>query len=114
MGDHYLQLARTSTASSVSTNATAPNLPGPGRTVGLLLDRIGAHVETFTNMWARRLGLGPQAVAQEIRHLLRHDKLTIIERHRPQSINQSQFTDKENKALKKQSKKLLNYARFDS
>ncbi len=107
IGRDLLQLTRTNTNSSVSTNATAPNLPGPGRTVGLLMDRLGAHVEKFVNLWAGRRGLGPKAVAQEIRRLLRLDETTIPERHEGFKL-----TDKEEKALKRLCERLLKYARF--
>ncbi len=75
-----LQLARIDTNSSVSTNATAPNLPGPGRTVGLAIDWLGAQLEKFINISAQWRGLEPKAIAQEIRRLVRHDQRTITER----------------------------------
>ncbi len=38
-------LRRTATIYTISTNATADNLPGPGRNVGLLFGWIGGHLE---------------------------------------------------------------------
>ncbi len=105
------QLARIGTNTSVSTNATAPNLPGPGRTVGLLFDRLGAQVEKILNICADRRGLGPKAVALEIRCLCRHDETTIVERH---AGFVHQFTDKAEKALRRLCKRLLKYARLVS
>ncbi len=35
------------TASSIDSNATAPNLEGAGRTVGLVLDWVGGALESF-------------------------------------------------------------------
>ncbi len=107
--ESHFQLTRSDTISSISTNATAPNLLGPGRTVGLLFDRLGAHVEKFLNIGAHRRGLGPKAVGQEIRRLLRHNETTIVERH---SGFAYQFTAKEEKALRKLCERLLKYARF--
>lgn len=52
--------------SSISTNATAPNLPGAGRMVGLFYDAAGRVLEMNLNKFARRIGLGPQAVATRI------------------------------------------------
>lgn len=102
-------LARTDTDSSVSSMATAPNLPGPGRNVGLLFDFLGARVEKFMNARAERHGLGPRAVAEEISRLRRHSETTIIERHAGFVV---QLTDKEERAFQKLCKKLLKYARF--
>ncbi len=108
-GRNRLHLARIDTHSSVSTNATAPNLPGPGRTVGLLFDRLGAQVDKFVNICAQRCSLGPKAASQEIRRLLRHDQTTIAERH---AGFVHQFTAKEERALRKRCERLLKYARF--
>ncbi|KAH8092156.1 hypothetical protein DFH11DRAFT_1182664 [Phellopilus nigrolimitatus] len=52
---------------SVSTNATADNLPGPGRTLGLFYSFAGRHVEVQLGRLAGRLGHGPQAIALRIR-----------------------------------------------
>ncbi len=106
----HLQHTRFDTNFVISTNATPPNLPGPGRTVGLLFDKIGVHVEKFVNIRAHLRGLGPKAVAQEIRHLLRHDETTIVERHAGFVY---QFTAKEERALRRLCERLLKYARFD-
>ncbi len=105
----HFPLSRTNTSSSVSTNATAPNLPGAGRTVGLLLDRLGAHVEKCMNLWADRRGLGPNAVAQEIRRLRRHDETSIVERH---AGSVAQLSKRDEKTVRKLCKRLLKYARF--
>lgn len=96
-------LGRVETNSSVSTTATAPNLPGAGRTVGLLLDGLGAHMDKFVNEMGRRQGLGPQAVAREIRRLLRHEETTIIQRHAGVPL---QLTQKEIAKARKRCKRL--------
>ncbi len=106
---NHLHLARTDTNSSISTNAMAPNLPGTGRTIGLLLGRFGALVEKFLNINAHRCGLGPKAVAREIQRLCRHDETTIAERHAGYVY---QFTAKEEKDLRRLCERLLKYARF--
>ncbi|KLO16297.1 hypothetical protein SCHPADRAFT_901679 [Schizopora paradoxa] len=58
-------LSRTDThSSSAHSTATAPNLVGPGRTLGLLFDWLGNGLETFLNRRAVQLNLGPEAVAR--------------------------------------------------
>ncbi|KAH8107619.1 hypothetical protein DFH11DRAFT_1168433 [Phellopilus nigrolimitatus] len=52
---------------SVSTNATADNLPGPGRTLGLFYSSAGRHLEVQLGKIAGRLGRGPQATAVRIK-----------------------------------------------
>ena len=47
-------------SSTISTNATASNLEGAGRTMGRLIERLGAHVDAFMNEWATRHGYGPK------------------------------------------------------
>ncbi|KLO06125.1 hypothetical protein SCHPADRAFT_699894 [Schizopora paradoxa] len=106
---HETFLARQDSISSVSTNATAPNLPGAGRTVGLLMDFLGLHLEFFMNMRAQRFGLGPEAIAQEIRLLRKHHDTSILERHEMSTV---ELNRSEARTLKKLCKKLLKYARF--
>ncbi len=107
----HLARMNTDTNSSVSSTATAPNLPGAGRTVGLLTDFLGAHVEKFMNVRAGRLGLGPKAIAQEIRRLRRHDETSLVERHAGSVF---QLNKRDERIFKKLCKKLLKYARFVS
>ncbi|KLO08845.1 hypothetical protein SCHPADRAFT_944117 [Schizopora paradoxa] len=92
---------------SVSTNATAPNLPGPGRLVGLLLDGVGNRIESLLNKCANRIGMGPAHIAQEIRLLRGLRDLTIRELY---SMHSSQLSEREKKKLKKRCNKLLKFA----
>ncbi|KLO08850.1 hypothetical protein SCHPADRAFT_592897 [Schizopora paradoxa] len=101
--NYYTPLARTDT---VSTNATAPNLPGPGRNLGLLLDRVGKQVESFMNKCANQSGMGPVATAREIRQLRRYEDLTVQERY---SLPPLQVPKREAKKLKKRCDKLLKF-----
>lgn len=103
-----IPITRHDSISSVSTDATAPNLPGAGRTVGLLMDFLGSHLELFLNLRARHLGLGPEAIAQEIRRLRRHHETSILQRHEVSTV---QLTRVEAQTLKKLCKRLLKYAR---
>lgn len=97
------------TVDSFTTNATAPNLPGPGRNVGLLFDWLGSHVESLINKWALHFDIGPKAVANEIRHVRRHHQTTISER---ESHLVTKIPRVEAKAVKNLCKKLLKYTRF--
>lgn len=96
-----------STCSSIDSDATASNLPGAGRTLGLLLSALGNRLEMFLNKRAARLSLGPEGVVQEIRQLRRHDETSIIERH----ASPVELCEKlERKALRRLCKKLFKYA----
>lgn len=103
------QLTRTDTISTVSTNATAPNLPGPGRILGNVLESLGSRLTSFINKLAIQRGLGPEAVAQEIRRLRRHHETTFYERH---SEEQIPLSLRDEKTLKRYCEKLVKYARF--
>lgn len=52
-----VQNETSTTASSISMNTTAPNLPGPGRNLGNLFSSLGARLESFLNRCALRFGL---------------------------------------------------------
>lgn len=101
-------LVRRDTVSSIDSNATASNLVGPGRTLGLLLDYLGSRFEFVLNRRASRLGLGPEAVANDIRHLRNHHETTIGARH---ATLVSSLTKSEVKALRKLCKKLISHTR---
>ncbi|KLO10032.1 hypothetical protein SCHPADRAFT_943191 [Schizopora paradoxa] len=96
--------------SSIASDATAPNLPGAGRTVGILLDWLGARLETVLNKRAESLGYGPHAVAEHIRVLCHHADTSIVERHGATLPLQFSLTRTERKRLKTLCKKLLKHA----
>ncbi len=106
--DDVLDLIRFETKSSIDSNATAPNLPGAGRTVGLLFDWLGARLEKVLNNHASKLGYDPDVVSQNIRQLCRHDERSIVERHKCSEI---QLTRAERRNLNKLCKKLILCAR---
>lgn len=104
-------LPRSDTHFSIASDATAPNLPGAGRTLGLLLYAIGARIEALMNRRAVQLQLGPKAVAQKIRSHRRHEELSIPERY----TSSAGFASKrERRVLRKLCKKLVNYSRCAS
>ncbi len=102
-------LSRVNTCSSVASDATASNLPGAGRTIGLLLNALGARFETFLNRRAARLRLGPEGVAQKIRDLRGHDEVSIFQRH---AVPIGPITEKEANALRRLCKKIIKYSRL--
>ncbi len=61
------------------------------------------------NISAHRHGLGPNAVAREIRRLLQHDQTTIAERRTGSIV---QLSKRDERIFRKMCKKLLKYARF--
>ena len=52
---------------SVSTNATDENLPGSGRTIGLIYATVGKSLEKRLGNTAERLGQGPRLTAIRIK-----------------------------------------------
>ncbi|KLO11851.1 hypothetical protein SCHPADRAFT_941681 [Schizopora paradoxa] len=71
LGDTLIPLAliRTETVSSIDSDATAPNLPGPGRTVGLMYDFLGRILENSLNNLVENRGATPDAIVLKIRSL---------------------------------------------
>ncbi len=109
-----LQLVRFNSHVSVDTNATAPNLPGAGRTVGNLLMTLGKGLERLMIRRAQQIGLGPEAVAKDIhavydRMIARTDVYSLPW---PGSYYNWRPSDAEAKALTKLCKKLLKYSRY--
>lgn len=97
-------IRRFDTGLTASTNATAPNLPGPGRNVGRLFDWLGGRLESFINKHASQIGCGPQAVADEIRRLRQH---FIADG----PLTSACLSEDDEKDLKKLLKRLLKYTR---
>ncbi len=73
-----LHLVQSDDTDSIASDATAPNIPGPGRNLGRLFDALGTRLEKFLNRRAGRLNRGPVAVAEEIRNLRRYRKAFIL------------------------------------
>ncbi|KLO14327.1 hypothetical protein SCHPADRAFT_927936 [Schizopora paradoxa] len=87
---------------TISTDATAPNLPGAGRTVGLALDSLGARLEVYINRQATvYLDVGPEVVAGEIRRL----------RYTQEASPTAQLSRAEARRLKRLCERLVRYAR---
>ena len=55
---------------SISTNDTAANLPGAGRTIGLFYDFAGKKLQNKMNRVAEKFGHGPRATALKIEKAL--------------------------------------------
>ncbi|KLO06428.1 hypothetical protein SCHPADRAFT_895441 [Schizopora paradoxa] len=75
---HATLLTRTESLSTISTNATADNLPGPGRTIDRIFQCAGRRIELLLNKFANRVGMGPAHIAQEIRLLCGHHKFAYF------------------------------------
>ena len=97
--------------SSLASDATAPNLPGPGRTVGLLLDWLGTRLEVLVNRIAIRNGHGPAEIAREIRRL-RHHRETSFQSRLEGALNSDSLSNAEMRSLRRLCDRLLKYARF--
>lgn len=54
-----------------SSNETSSNLIGPGRVRGLVYSSLSRSLETRLNRFAAKGGLGPDAIASQIRQILR-------------------------------------------
>ncbi|KLO18446.1 hypothetical protein SCHPADRAFT_886159 [Schizopora paradoxa] len=94
-------------ASSIDTDATAPNLPGAGRTVGLFLDFVGERLETAMSAMAIQLRLDPENVVRAIRQICQHDDRPLFRRHKtPPELSKAEL-----KSLKKLCKKLIEFTR---
>jgi len=98
--------------SSVDSDATADNLPGPGRNLGLLLGYLGRKLERGIGTFAARCGHGPDAVADAIARLRLHHKRSISDMYIVDTT-QSKITLKKSdmKKLRKKCNALSRYTR---
>ncbi|KLO19670.1 hypothetical protein SCHPADRAFT_53909 [Schizopora paradoxa] len=120
--------AETIGESSVSTNATQSNLPGPGRNLDRLYSHLGRNLESFLSSLAQRTGWGPSAAERRVirafchqpcKQLVgAHDLITlptrdgfIAEEDWPKFERMSW---KETKKIRKACKKLLYYTHSSS
>ena len=99
--------------SSVSTNATAPNLVGAGRTLGLVIDRGGSWLERLANRWATRNGHGPHETAKTIREIQAENTLVAIPyvSQDDRRVETLPMKDNEKKIVKNKCRLLLKYTR---
>ncbi|KAI5115038.1 hypothetical protein M0805_006707 [Coniferiporia weirii] len=92
--------------SSISSNATAPDLPGAGRTIGLFYNFAGKIIEHNLNKLATRWGAGPYPVARKV-----HRYFELTDRDTWSTTEFSLVSSKENKKVKRQIRTLLKHAR---
>jgi len=97
--------------SSIDSNATADNLPGPGRTLGLFFAYLGRNLERGMGALAARRGYGPDAVADAIACLRVHHQRTICDMYIAE-VEQSGavFEGSRRRKLEKKCKKLVRYS----
>ncbi len=95
---------------SVDTDATAPNLPGPGRTVGLFFDWLGGKLEGQLGHLMERRGYGPEATMAKIL-AMRGRWRTFRDGERVYSRNDKENLGEEHRKLLKYCQRLLKYTR---
>lgn len=71
-----------SSASSIATDATDDNLPGPGRVLGHLFNHFGRKLEGLISRYAIKRGLGPDAAYDRIELRIKADAERIRHEHR--------------------------------
>jgi len=97
---------------SIDSNATADNLPGPGRNLGRLYVYLGnKFVDSLGRFLARR-GHGPDATAQLITRLRRHAERDIRDMYNAYALQTGPALAESEKAkLEKTCMKLVRYSR---
>ena len=68
--------------SIASSNATADNLPGPGRLLGNLYARLGVRLENGIGRVAILLGRGPEATSLKIQRIHSDQTLGYVTRRK--------------------------------
>ena len=91
---------------SPSSNATASDIPGPGRVLGNVFSFLGKRLERAMESFAMRRGYGPQNVARRIRERL--DTYQPWHHRSLENIQISRNYDKKN--LEKDLRQLIRYA----
>ncbi|KLO13160.1 hypothetical protein SCHPADRAFT_380623 [Schizopora paradoxa] len=95
---------------SIDTDATAPNLPGPGRTVGMFFDWLGGKLENQLGILMERRGYGPEATMAKIL-TMRGRWRTYREGERVYIRNNMEIQSEEHRKLLKYCQRLLKYTR---
>lgn len=75
---------------TISTNATADNLPGPGRVLDLAYQRGGRILEFHLSRVANRAGFGPDAV---VRRIEKQSSSAVIRHGRRSGVFNDQLLD---------------------
>ncbi|THH06233.1 hypothetical protein EW145_g4225 [Phellinidium pouzarii] len=96
------------TYSSISTNATADNLPGPGRTLDLFYNFAGRLLERRLNTVAEELGYGPRATAQRIQ-----TRRAILASAKYETALPMTVVKRKNEKIEKDCRKLIKYLNSD-
>ncbi|KAH8116573.1 hypothetical protein DFH11DRAFT_1219351 [Phellopilus nigrolimitatus] len=89
-----------------SMNATADNLPGAGRTLGLFYSSAGRHLEVQLGRVAERLGRGPQEAALRIKE---NSEIVTLSSVQPIPLSVVKSRTKKTKKIEKDCKRLLKY-----
>lgn len=102
-----VSLDHVDTSSVISPNDTRSDIPGAGRTLGRLYGKLGTNLEIASNYLVNKKEMGPIAAARRIR---RRERERIDSQSRP---NQ-EYTSDEAMRQRKDTKKLISYARYIS
>lgn len=97
---------------SVDTNATADNLPGPGRNLGRLYVLLGNKFTNALGRFLARHGHGPNAAVEVITRIRQHAKRDIRDMYTAYAMQGGSVpTEAEQMQLEKTCKKLVRYSR---
>lgn len=95
---------------TISTNATADNLPGPGRVLDLAYQRGGRILEFYLSRVANRAGFGPDAV---VRRIEKQSGSAVIKHGRMSGVFNDQLLDlaelADSKQIEEACRRLLDY-----
>ncbi|KAH8116687.1 hypothetical protein DFH11DRAFT_1124127 [Phellopilus nigrolimitatus] len=111
--DIYLSAESEQSSTSLSTTATADNLPGAGRVLGNVYSFFGRRLEVAASKFMARRGYGPHAATERIDTLRSgfwiYGENSVIYREQCISFPHS----KEDQKVRKNCDKLLKYVRSD-
>lgn len=104
-GDQEYNFEKCSLISSITTNATADDLPGPGRILGNFYSYAGCHLEVQIGRLAEKMGKGPRMAADRI--IRRRTKARSL------SASSKKIENKNGKVIK-DCQKLLKYVMYEA
>lgn len=97
---------------SYDSDATADNLPGAGRSLGLLFGFLGRRLESAVGRFMANRGHGPNAIADTVARLRQHSERSLCEIYVECATRTAPpLGETERKKLAKKCKKLIRYSR---
>ena len=95
---------------SFSTNATAPNLPGTGRVLGLLYDALGNKLVNWMSKWAVKHGYSPEVVGEDVYGKMYVLRCNNRQKAKSDVVRIEDLSKSETLELRKACKRILKYA----